>query len=170
LEAVNRLTDEGTPVLGLVSGAVPGFVLSSAAAASAAGLKNTGAVCKPDRLEIQYHWESSKQKPIAGRENPQNIMRVAIRQTLMSAGQPVKYLAPYASAVNALGELRLLPAVDDPLFPENLGKFRTESQKYSWIALSSIIMSLLPRTWSLVSGTLKTQQTARHPWMTGWKG
>jgi len=129
LEAVNRLTDEGTPVLGLVSGAVPGFVLSSAAAASAAGLKNTGAVCKPDRLEIQYHWESSKQKPIAGRENPQNIMRVAIRQTLMSAGQPVKYLAPYASAVNALGELRLLPAVDDPLFPEKLGEIQNGISK-----------------------------------------
>lgn len=124
LEAVNRLTKQGTPVLGMLSNAVPGFLLSAAAAASGAGFLSAGLACKEDRNEVQYNWRTANRKLPSGGANPQDVMRNAIRKTLMSAGQPVTYLAPFAAAVNALAEQRLLPSPEDPAMPEKLSEIQ----------------------------------------------
>lgn len=124
LEAVNRLTKTGTPVLGLISNAVPGFLLSAAAAASGAGFVSLGLACKEDRYEVQYNWRTANRQLPPGGANPREVMRNAIRKTLMSVGQPVTYLAPFAASVDALAEHHLLPLPEDPAMPEKLSEIQ----------------------------------------------
>ena len=124
LDAVDQIVKAKTPVLGVLTQAVPGFVLAAASAASAANINITGLACKSDREEVQFHWATTGQSRAASRGNFQEIIRKTIRQTLMEVGQPASYLAPFVSALGALAQNHLLPDSDEKLTPERLGEIQ----------------------------------------------
>lgn len=100
----------GTPILGLIGEAEPGFLSAAVLAADSASLDLTGMALRRDQELIQVTWQKGKDREI------ERVQSIASRQAAVSGtnelleerGQPSSYLRLHAAALQAMAKARSL--------------------------------------------------------------
>lgn len=99
--------EDGTPVLGLLGEAEPGFLSAALLAGESAGFDLEGLALRTENGQAQIHWQKAAVQ-VAPSRNKQakftKIAREAASAAIKMRGQPAAYLFVHAAALTALAE------------------------------------------------------------------
>ena len=98
------LLEDGTPILGLVGEAEPGFLSAAILSAASAEFSLEGIALREENLQAQISWRFHTQREfqLSPRSRPANIAREAGLSVLKELGQPADYLTIHTAALAAL--------------------------------------------------------------------
>jgi DNA-directed RNA polymerase subunit M/transcription elongation factor TFIIS len=103
--------EEGTPVLGLIGEAEPGFLSATLMAGESSGFDLDGLAIRSESGQAQIHWQRASDKP--GRENNHKkftkIATQAAIRAIKERGQPAVYISIHTAALAALAEQNAFP-------------------------------------------------------------
>jgi DNA-directed RNA polymerase subunit M/transcription elongation factor TFIIS len=120
LSSLGPLLEEGTPVLGLIGEAEPGFTSAALLAADSSGFTLEGVALRAESGQAQIHWQSavSRTSPAYPKSGLIQIAREAATSALQERGQPAGYLSIHTAALLALADQKALPRKQAGKVPE----------------------------------------------------
>ena len=101
LHSLGPLVETGTPCLGLIGEAEPGFIGAALLAGELSGLDLTGVALRSGQEQAQIHWErrADFSLPEVDKEALQAMIRKQILEFLRKRGEPASYLKIYCAAL-----------------------------------------------------------------------
>ncbi len=103
--------ETGTPVLGLIGEAEPGFLSAALLSGDSSGFDLEGLALRTESGQAQIHWKkaSVQSQPESKPIGFANTAREAAIAAIKERGQPASYLSIHAAALEALAELKAFP-------------------------------------------------------------
>lgn len=105
------LLEAGTPILGLIGEAEPGFLSASFLAGASSGFDLDGFTLRSGSGQAQIHWRRRVGEVLQTdpKSNASTIARQAALEALKDRGQPAEYLTLHAAALTKLAERNAFP-------------------------------------------------------------
>jgi hypothetical protein len=104
------ILEGGTPLLGLIGEAEPGFLSAALLAGERSGFNLEGLALRTENGQAQIHWQkpTAKIKPQIAPNKFGKIARHAVISAIKERGQPASYLSLHAAALMALADQGIL--------------------------------------------------------------